>query len=703
MPYAKPPLSPEAAVYDIPPLKLRPKHRRTRSATPPFSDERGPGAFVSLPNLPRRKSHNGERKAVFHFDDQDSDSSDDAPSSDMNALRLTVDTTNLPSNAPSTPPAQSEQTSSLPFPRRGSPIPSPQPPSPTTLSTASSLPRTPSTPIILSNGKPLKPSLKSSQSSPYVSALRMHSRAQSEPATPSDGPPKNVHFAGEEALRHVRVFKSTGKPVNVSRSGSGAEETETETEYDSSNPAQERNAFPFPSTGPSAAEELGFEIDHTASSSIPAAHPPTYANVHVETLVLPRSRPPVLRGSILVRNIAFSKEVAVRFTLDDWQTTSEVVCKHVVSLPSLPPPFPTPNTFGDHAASSALSNTWDRFSFVIRLEDLERKLHEKTMWLVVRYTATGIGEWWDNNEGKNYRVCFKPAGGGARGKEHSTPVNDSARLSPVMGNSQQRTFSAPSTLKGTPTTEAVQATAHGTQVPSARFALPSPRTHRPSMPARPSQPLRHHSTPQPALSSMGGRSAAATLYTSLPTKLNLLNYAAPSRSPPSSPRTQTQSLGQSDAASQPTESHANTDTGASSSPAPHMHIVGGMPATAPQYSFAWSPSNNSSTQSLADITPPPSYTALPAASESEKQRAKEIVSSPTSSLARDSSYAAFVKQWCFVQSPPSPNIQPPPPPSTGNSAGSAARQGPWPGMRVEGLGGLYGTGIRGDSPMLASM
>ncbi|KAH8105703.1 hypothetical protein DFH11DRAFT_1550216 [Phellopilus nigrolimitatus] len=48
-------------------------------------------------------------------------------------------------------------------------------------------------------------------------------------------------------------------------------------------------------------------------------------------------------------------------------------------------------------------------------------------------------------------------------------MGGSARLSPVMGNSQQRTFSAPSTLKGTSTTPALQATAHGTQVPSARF------------------------------------------------------------------------------------------------------------------------------------------------------------------------------------------------------------------------------------------
>ena len=46
---------------------------------------------------------------------------------------------------------------------------------------------------------------------------------------------------------------------------------------------------------------------------------------------------------------------------------------------------------------------------MIKLEDFERKLQDKTMWLVVRYTVPGVGEWWDNNSGMNYRVNFKKA------------------------------------------------------------------------------------------------------------------------------------------------------------------------------------------------------------------------------------------------------------------------------------------------------
>ena len=42
--------------------------------------------------------------------------------------------------------------------------------------------------------------------------------------------------------------------------------------------------------------------------------------------------PPYLAGTILVQKVAYKKHVAVRFTLDDWQTTSEVRVKHVVSV-----------------------------------------------------------------------------------------------------------------------------------------------------------------------------------------------------------------------------------------------------------------------------------------------------------------------------------------------------------------------------------
>lgn len=410
MPYATPTSSvPSTSSSSTTTTALqRPTHRRARSA---FSDEKsGPGAFAPLSSLPRRRpSSSSTKKAVFHFSEDDDSSHEqdaaDAPAPSQtssvyppsNSLRLSLQSGRFsPSvNPPShieLPKASSSLTNAVPFPT-SSPSTEKQffaPPSPPH---TGSLPRTPSTPIILSNGRPLKPSLKSSSSSPNVvgdfteEGRRKHIRVQSAPSTP------RVHFAEKDAgLESVRLFKSTGKPASVSKPS--GEETETETEAENSYPFPllSPNSSLFPSSSISMAGSSGnphknqilHEIDSTPgiSSTVPNPSPCSTANVFVETVTLPRTRPPTLRGTVLVKNLAFEKHVAVRFTLDDWQTTSEVTCKHVVSLPGLPPPFPRsmttrPKTIGDVAASIASGESldgqseddsnklaWDRFSCV---------------------------------------------------------------------------------------------------------------------------------------------------------------------------------------------------------------------------------------------------------------------------------------------------------------------------------------------------
>ena len=80
------------------------------------------------------------------------------------------------------------------------------------------------------------------------------------------------------------------------------------------------------------------------------------------------------------------------------------------------------------------------------------------------------------------------------------------------------------------------------------------------------------------------------------------------------------------------------------------NFIGGMRVTtAPTYDYTCPPSTNASSKSLSDSAPPPSYTALPQASEAEKQRAKEDISSP--SHLPSVSYAELLKQWCIAQSP----------------------------------------------------
>ncbi|EKM61810.1 carbohydrate-binding module family 21 protein [Phanerochaete carnosa HHB-10118-sp] len=521
-------------------------HRRTRSS---FSDERGPGAFAPMGNLPRRRSTNEHnKKAVFHLNvDEDSPPDDDhSPSSSppkpphislpaVNSLRLSMEsgrfspTVNPPAHieipktgATFSTTSPNEPLSNVPFPTsspisptdRKSPFISDRSPSGSSTST-SSIPRTPSTPIILSNGRPLKPSLKSSSSSPNVAGdfadgMRRHFRVQSAPSTP------RVHFAEEGAgLEMVKVFSRSGKPASLSKPAGEETETETEAEYPfpslfpTSSFGGSFMSSGSPSPGTSSPSQLIHELDTTpgVTSPIPTANPSPHANIHLETVTLPKTRPPTLRGTVLVRNIHFEKNVVVRFTLDDWQTTSEVVCKHVVSLPGLPPPFPRPHTIGDYAgqiaegrAEESASCQWDRFScvllschlpnavlmvtrfrFTIRLEDYEPKLSERTLFLVARFVACSghMGEFWDNNDGQNYRIGFKKASAPTNSPlstPRAPPIQVSASFPPSfsrekkaasfsavphvstfgptrhVAHKQQPTFNAPSSMRFTPTT-----------------------------------------------------------------------------------------------------------------------------------------------------------------------------------------------------------------------------------------------------------
>ncbi|KAI0032147.1 putative phosphatase regulatory subunit-domain-containing protein [Vararia minispora EC-137] len=356
-----------------------------------FSDEKGAGAFAPLGALPRRPA---ARQRKFHLLDDDN-----TPSTPPQI------------SPPDTPPEPAEgEPAGIPFPSSSAPL-SP----PLSAGRADRIPSAPrivrsgSSPIILSNGKPLKPSLKSSSSSSipdeYSAQNRaLHTRAQSMPSTPAFGP-KNVHFQEDDQIATVRVFRATGRPRSVSTN----EDTETETE-------PEQPAYPFPAIAgahrsPSSLAPL-MEIDPSPArtSPVPRSNASPYANIHLEAISLPPSRPPVLRGSVLVRNVSFEKRVGLRFTLDEWTTVSEVIATYSTSLSSPHPLLPTANlTLGDLAVSGSASGTsqWDRFSFAIRLEDYEARLMDRTLLLAASYHASGVGEWWDNNAGANYRVAFR--------------------------------------------------------------------------------------------------------------------------------------------------------------------------------------------------------------------------------------------------------------------------------------------------------
>jgi hypothetical protein len=118
-----------------------------------------------------------------------------------------------------------------------------------------------------------------------------------------------------------------------------------------------------------------------------------------------------LTGTVLVRNVSFEKKVHIHFTLDNWDTVSEVEAlwsNHINILPlgvmggsrPLPPDI--------HQAETELNDHgWDRFSFTIRLCDYVRSLPSKTLFLAARFQAENSQEWWDNNSGSNYTMRFR--------------------------------------------------------------------------------------------------------------------------------------------------------------------------------------------------------------------------------------------------------------------------------------------------------
>ncbi|KZT11126.1 carbohydrate-binding module family 21 protein [Laetiporus sulphureus 93-53] len=231
------------------------------------------------------------------------------------------------------------------------------------------------------SGEPLKSSLKSRRAiargdlsvitGPGISS-------KSEPNTPSHI--KSVHF--DAKLEHVKLFLAEQKPAAVSRDGSPTTDTSgTENDWpgwiygaESRGRETKKGALVMEVMNmPERKEKKEKLTEKTADKT----------DVLLEEFVLSADGTSA-NGRVRVRNIAFEKWVAIRFTFDWWQTTSEVTAKYVQTLPG---------------------GVFDVFAFTIRLGDMLARIEEKTLFLAVRYTAAGK-EIWDNNGGENYRARF---------------------------------------------------------------------------------------------------------------------------------------------------------------------------------------------------------------------------------------------------------------------------------------------------------
>ena len=216
----------------------------------------------------------------------------------------------------------------------------------------------------------MKPPLLRKKSGELVKpALRPRSRRRpsSMPGTPTYS--KAVHF--NEDMEQVRHFLQVDRPIAVSAGSSPVETYDSETEY------------PFGESIHSKTPKWEIKLTNFPSSE---THERQSAPVRVERIFL-ASDNQTLVGNIACANISFQKFVVVRFTLDYWKTTSEIVAE-----------------FNHDIRKKHKDDGYDRFNFNIKLAD-QANLESKTLLLCVRYQVNNQ-EFWDNNNSMNYQVDF---------------------------------------------------------------------------------------------------------------------------------------------------------------------------------------------------------------------------------------------------------------------------------------------------------
>jgi hypothetical protein len=153
--------------------------------------------------------------------------------------------------------------------------------------------------------------------------------------------------------------------------------------------------FPFDESKQGHTPPFEWEI---VVSNFPTDTPHRLAQpVRVERVFLSADNK-TLVGSVAVANLAFSKWVVARFTLDYWKTTSEVVAE-----------------FNNDVRQPKHTDGRDRFNFNIKLADLAN-LEAKTMFFCVKYCVNGQ-EYWDNNNSTNYQVDFRKKAKPQNGKK----------------------------------------------------------------------------------------------------------------------------------------------------------------------------------------------------------------------------------------------------------------------------------------------
>lgn len=212
------------------------------------------------------------------------------------------------------------------------------------------------------------------------------SRPVSMPSTPTF--PKAVHF--DAHLEHVRHFLHQEKPSAVSAGSSPVESYDGERE------------FPFPQEEAFRSREPPFEWEINLPNFPRDLDARKHLPVRVERVCLSNDNKNLI-GTVAVDNMSFQKSVVVRFTLDYWETVSEVIAE-----------------FNSDVRKKQREEGVDRFIFNIKLVD-QVNLERKLLFFCVRYNVAGQ-EFWDNNHGFNFQVDFNKKAKPQNGKNGAVRV-----------------------------------------------------------------------------------------------------------------------------------------------------------------------------------------------------------------------------------------------------------------------------------------
>ena len=215
--------------------------------------------------------------------------------------------------------------------------------------------------------------LKKTSPETTLSALRPHSAKPGNRNKPRTSIcHKTVHF--DDSLEHVRYFLQVDMPFAVSTDSSVVEACYNEAEicgddgYSDDRSSQVEWELLFPN----------FPVESPQHLSLP---------VRVERVFIISSNIELI-GCVTVSNLAFKKDVIVRYTLDDWNSYSDIAAEFIISLPKL-------SHSGGH----------DLFKFKISLAG-QGDLEPRTLLFCVKYNVNSK-EYWDNNNSANYQVNFK--------------------------------------------------------------------------------------------------------------------------------------------------------------------------------------------------------------------------------------------------------------------------------------------------------